>query len=101
MDISKQKKLAKKLEKKAKDLHKLYIKGTSLKEIGKKYGVARSTIGRIFKKKNLRIKNSSEAHKILIDKNTQAKIRKFLKKNFIKENFKKTFHWKRSFDDFS
>ena len=80
MDISKQKKLAKKLEKKAKDLHKIYINGTSLKQIGKKYGVARSTIGRIFKKKNLRIKNSSEAHKILIDKNTQAKIRKFLKK---------------------
>ena len=52
MNLSNQNKLAKKLEKKSHQLYKLYNEGTSLKEIGIRYKVARTTIGRIFKKKN-------------------------------------------------
>ena len=63
MNFSKQRKLSKKLEKRSDELYSIYNSGASLKTIGKKYGVARSTIGRIFKKKKLKIKIISSLEK--------------------------------------
>ena len=86
MNFSKQRKLSKKLEKRSDELYSIYNSGASLKTIGKKYGVARSTIGRIFKKKKLKIKNSSEAHKVFLDKKKTRKYKKsFKKKNYFKK----------------
>lgn len=89
MNFSKQRKLSKKLEKRSDELYSIYNSGASLKTIGKKFGVARSTIGRIFKKKKLKIKNSSEAHKVFLDKKKQENIRNLLKKKITLKNISK------------
>ena len=75
MNLSKQNKLSKKLNKKSKQLFELYKRGESLKSIGLKYGVARTTIGRIFKKNRLKIRNSSNSHKIFYPISVQNKIK--------------------------
>jgi hypothetical protein len=90
MNLSSQKKLAKNLQKKFKEIYRTYNNGVSLKVIGEKYGVSRSTIGRIFKNKNLKIRNSSEAHKVFLSKKTQNQIKILLKKkNTLKKISKK------------
>ena len=90
MNLTKQNKLAKKLKRKSNQLYKLYKKGTSLKAIGIKYGVARSTIGRIFKKKNFKIRNASDAQKLFLTSNQQNNIKKLLKqKSTLKKICKK------------
>lgn len=79
MDLSKQNRLANKLNKKSNQLYKLYKNGASLRSIGLKYGVARTTIGRIFKKNNLEIRDSSNSHKIIYSLSVQNKIKKMSK----------------------
>ena len=82
MNLSKQNKLAKELNKKSTQLYKLYKNGESLNSIGLKYGVARSTIGRIFKSKNLSIRTGGETQKIYLSSIQKKEIKSLLKKNY-------------------
>ena len=73
-------KLAKKLKKKYKEIYKLYKGGLSLKKIGIKYKLSRSTIGRILKSKNLKIRTGGETQTIHLTSKQKKIVKKLLKK---------------------